>query len=338
MTYTSKLDNSFFLFYMQSHHSHSGQYVSHAVDSLEDVVKRAETMGFTHFCLTEHMPRLADQFLYPEEIEKGYTKQNLIENFQQYLVHAVELQKKYNSKEGMKVLIGFEIEGLDDDHINYTAEKLLKLPGSPINMTVGSVHYVHDIPIDFSAELWAKARDATEKKTARNLYYDYFALQNKVIDVLAPQVIGHFDLIRLFQPNDEIDPTTGKRLGDIDVEQDWPEVWEIIVKNIKLANANKSLFELNSAAIRKGWDGPYPKVDICEAVKTYGGARFCFSDDSHAIKQVGLNYHKVWDYVCNVLGLEFIYHLDLEDGKTVNRKLLVKELSKSKFWQQYADI
>lgn len=323
---------------MHSHHSHSGDYVSHAVDNLEGVINRAETMGFTHFCLTEHMPRLSYQYLYPEEIAKGYTEKNLAENFQKYLVHAIEVQKKYNSRgTGMKILVGFEIEGLDDEHITYTAEKLLTLPGSPINMTVGSVHYVHDIPIDFSPELWLQARDATENKTSRNLYYDYFLLQNKVISRLAPQVIGHFDLIRLFEPKDEIDPTTGKPLAEIDIEQDWPEVWELIVKNITIANSHKALFELNSAAIRKGWNCPYPKVDMCEAIKKYGGGRFCLSDDSHAIKQVGLNYHKVWEYVTNVLELDFIYHLDLEDGKTVNKKLSVRDLSKSDFWKQYAD-
>lgn len=324
---------------MHSHHSHSGDYVSHATDTLEDVVRKAESMGFTHFCLTEHMPRLSDEFLYPEEIEKGYTKQNLFNNFQRYLSHATVLQQQYNSKDhGMKILIGYEIEGLDDEHINYSLKKINKTTDTPINMSIGSVHYVHSIPIDFSRELWLKAREATQHKTTRNLYKDYFELQHKVIESLKPLIIGHFDLIRLFEPKTELDPTTGKNLADIDVEKDWPEVWQLIVRNIELANSFGALFELNSAAIRKGWDSPYPKADIAEAIKKYGDAKFCLSDDSHSISQVGLNYHKVWKYVRDVLQLHKIYYLTLKGNTTVVESLSVEDVSKSKFWEQYDEI
>ena len=51
-----------------SHHSHSGQFCGHAVDSLEDVVKRAVEMKMEVFALTEHMPRDQIEDLYPEEV------------------------------------------------------------------------------------------------------------------------------------------------------------------------------------------------------------------------------------------------------------------------------
>lgn len=52
-----------------SHHSHSGQYCAHAHGKLADVVAKAAELGFTTFCLSEHMPRLKEEELYPEEIE-----------------------------------------------------------------------------------------------------------------------------------------------------------------------------------------------------------------------------------------------------------------------------
>ena len=52
-----------------SNHSHSGQYCSHAKGLLKDVVARALEMGFVTFGLSEHMPRLREEELYPEEIE-----------------------------------------------------------------------------------------------------------------------------------------------------------------------------------------------------------------------------------------------------------------------------
>lgn len=53
---------------MHSHHSHSGDYVMHAKDHLEDIVLRAIEMGFTTYCLTEHIPRNNPEDMYPEEV------------------------------------------------------------------------------------------------------------------------------------------------------------------------------------------------------------------------------------------------------------------------------
>lgn len=306
---------------MHSHHSHSGDYVSHAVGSLDQMVQTAIDRQFTHFCLTEHMPRLHDKYLYPEELEKKYTTANLHENFDNFLGHAQVLKKEIKD---LTLLVGFEVEGLDDEHIAY-ARELMKTT----DMCVGSVHYVNGIPIDFSTELWLKARD--ELGGTRALYKEYFDLISKVLE-LEPQVVGHFDLIRLFEV-DDVDPTTGKTLSAVNIQTDWPDVWEAIVSNIKKVVSYGGLFELNSAAIRKGWSSPYPRKDMAKLIISLGG-KFCLSDDSHAYTQVGLNYHKVWDYVLD-LKLDKVYHLDLQDGQVVVVGDSVEELSKAKFWDQF---
>lgn len=309
---------------MHSHHSHSGDYVSHAVDKLDDIVARAHDMGFTHFCLTEHMPRLSDGFLYPEELDKNYTHKDLHRNFANYIEHAQRLQ---SSTVTPQLLVGFEVEGLDDEHISY-AKALLP----SFDMCVGLVHYVHSIAIDFSPQLWLDARARTVDNTTRSLYKDYFELQYQVISQLQPHVVGHFDLIRLFEPADEVD-SSGKRLGDVVLETDWPEVWHLALRNIRAVAAYGGLFELNSAAIRKGWSTPYPRRDFAEAIIQNGG-RFCLSDDSHGLNQVGLNYHKVWQYV-KELGLDKVYYLALKNGQTVVESLSVEETDSHPFWDNY---
>jgi histidinol-phosphatase (PHP family) len=50
-----------------SHHSHSGQFCGHAVNTLEEMVQTAIAQKFHTFCLTEHIPR-AKEDLYPEEV------------------------------------------------------------------------------------------------------------------------------------------------------------------------------------------------------------------------------------------------------------------------------
>lgn len=291
------------------------------------MIKTAQEKQFTHVCLTEHMPRLDNVYLYPEELEKLYTIKDLDEIFSRYLKHAKKVQAAVNAKKEMTILVGFEVEGLDTAHIQSARDFAMKC-----DMSVGSVHYVHGIPIDFDTQKWMAARDVSG--STRQLYKDYFDLQYEVLTSLDPEVIGHFDLIRLFQV-DEIDPSTGKNVLDVDIESDWPEVWLAIVRNIEYASSYGGLFELNSAAIRKGWSTPYPRKDICDAIIAAGG-KFCLSDDAHAYAQVGLNYHKVWDYVVNDLKLDHIYHLDLdESGKTVVVEKDVETLSKSPFWLQY---
>ena len=37
------------------------------------------------------------------------------------------------------------------------------------------------------------------------------------------------------------------------------------------------------------------------------------SDDSHGVPQVGLNYHRLFDYI-RTLGISSYYHLQVDDG------------------------
>lgn len=310
---------------MHSHHSHSGDYISHAHDPLEHMVQSYIDRGFEVLCLTEHMPRLDQAYLYPEEKEKGYGIKELVDDFSKYLVHAKKVQSKYQDK--IKIIIGFEVEGIDEAHVGYSAD-ILQNP--LIQMSVGSVHYVHGIPIDFSKELWVKAKAASKGGLTRSLYKDYFELVSKVID-LKPQVIGHFDLIRLCQPEDDFDESTNKLTKDIRIQTDWPEVWEVIISTIENAGSYGAMFELNSAAIRKGWDCPYPKSDLVQAVIEYGGGRFCLSDDAHSINQIGLNYKKTLQYLKDH-DVSKLYHLDVKDGEVVTVADDIEDIETSKFW------
>ncbi|GEQ71276.1 hypothetical protein JCM33374_g4957 [Metschnikowia sp. JCM 33374] len=319
---------------MHSHHSHSGDYISHGNGSLESMVATARAKGFTNYCLTEHMPRLSDRYLYPEELEKSYSASNLAADFDQYLVHAKEIQARVHAENSqsqtagkLQILVGFEIEGIDAAHVRAASAFLPQT-----NMSVGSVHYVHSVPIDFNREKWVEARSKCSDPTTRGLYKDYFDLQYLVLSELHPEVVGHFDLIRLFEDGTEIDPHTGKQVADIDVEADWPDVWQAVKRNIDLVVSYGGIFELNSAALRKGWSTSYPRTDMALAIKNSGG-KFCLSDDAHTPDHVGLNYSRMWEYVTAQLRLSHIYHLELDpEGKTVVVEDSVHHLSKSSFW------
>ncbi|VEU21375.1 DEKNAAC102742 [Brettanomyces naardenensis] len=313
-----------------SHHSHSGQYVSHAEDTLDEIVDQAKRMNFRTYCLTEHCPRYSNDLLYPEESDLSLG--DLSATFDRYMVHAKRIQKKVNSddKSRLKILVGFESEGgIDDLHL----QKYRQLRDEyDVQLIVGSVHYIDRVPIDFDREQWLEAK--SHYNSFQDYFKAYFDCQYEVVEKLKPEVVSHFDLIRLFEDGD-VDrcEITGKLLKDIDLKEDWPEVWLAIQRNIALINQQGGLIEFNSAAIRKGWDSPYPKRDITEYALSQS-AKFCLSDDAHAISQVGLNYGKVLGYIQS-LGekIQNIYFWDLKDGKLFVNHETIAELSQDPFWK-----
>ncbi|KAK7203310.1 Polymerase/histidinol phosphatase-like protein [Myxozyma melibiosi] len=303
---------------MHSHHSHSGDYVMHAKDHLEEIVQKAVQMGFTTYCLTEHIPRnrLAD--LYPEESKLTIT--DLETTFAKFYAHARALQTKYAPQ--ITLLVGFETDYIRADEYSPLIKTLQNT--YKFDMFVGSVHHVASLPIDFDAARWTAAMQKAGG-TPRALFAAYFDEQYAMLADLRPPVVGHFDLIRLFAPADD----TARPIA-----RDWPDVWAKIVRNVEFVIRYGGLFELNSAAIRKGWSEPYPRSDVVQLIMQKGG-RFCLSDDSHGLAQVGLNFHKVVKHVSQ-LGLRELYYLDLDDsGEAVVRKDEVEKLMTDPFWTQY---
>lgn len=312
-----------------SHHSHSGEYVRHAVNSLDEVVARVKEMNFHVYCLTEHCPRYRSDLLYPEESDMSV--QDLSTVFDKYVEHAKRIQREVNSDESTRltILVGFESEGgIDDDQLRHC--QLLRTKYE-MDLVLGSVHYIDAIPIDFDRESWLKAK--SKYSSFRDYYKAYFDYQYEVIDKLQPEVVTHFDLIRLFEDSDnDICEITGKPLRDIDMASDWPEVWQAIIRNIKLITSQNHLIELNSAALRKKWDTPYPKRDITK-LALENGAKFCLSDDSHGVKQVGLNYEKVLAYIQSFgPGFPRIYFYSLAGGKPFVDSITVEQLAADPFW------
>ncbi|PRT54028.1 putative histidinol-phosphatase [Wickerhamiella sorbophila] len=258
---------------MYSHHSHSGQYCQHAKGSLEDMVLKALSLNYKLLCLTEHMPRLENKHLYPEELETNTSIQDLEKTFDDYFAEAQRLKAKYAGR--IELLVGFESEGISPAYNNYTKQLLAKYD---FDMFVGSVHHVNGIPIDFDEVQFTQAMESCGG--LEQLYSEYFDLQYAVLQ-LHPTVLGHFDLIRLLSPEFDL-----KNSG----------VWPKVVRNVQFAANSKCLIEINHSAIRKGWTCPYPQSDIVEQIVKFG-AKVCLSDDSHTPLQIGINVAKSLNYL-----------------------------------------
>lgn len=335
-----------------SHHSHSGSYCKHAHDTLESVIKTAQEKEFQTFCLTEHVPRLNEEYLYPEERDLNMTPTSLMDQFKDYVKNARKYQKELNNNADnkTKLLVGFESEGgINDEHLDMCIKLRDEIDA---DVVVGSVHHINGTDIDFDQETWNKAVD--ECDGIRGLYREYFKLLNNMIFKLKPSIVAHFDLIRLFAVTEieiedvqngeikfeKVKVTQEENLG-IKLSEDWPEVWELIKDSIDLIVKYNLTVELNSAAIRKGWDTPYPKEDIMNLMISKG-VKFVLSDDSHGDDQVGLNYHIVLSYIKR-MNINEIWYYDLEDvgnlevrngkGSVVLKPISTTDLAKNNFWK-----
>lgn len=184
------------------------------------------------------------QFLYTDHIQ---TSKHLFQLFEDYCFTAKSLQEKYRSQ--ITTFIGTEI-----DWIRESSRGIIEslLSASELDLFIGSVHHVHTIPIDYSVTMFQAALHESGGSLEK-LYEDYFDAQNDMLLALKPPIVGHFDLIRLKSgcPNEPFKKTSN--------------VWRKIQRNLETMLAYGGVMEVNSAALRKGLEEPYPKMEICQA-------------------------------------------------------------------------
>jgi histidinol-phosphatase (PHP family) len=96
-----------------------------------------------------------------------------------------------------------------------------------------------------------------------------------MILALSPKVIGHFDVIRLF------DPDYRKHL-------EVPEISKRIHRNLSLIRSKKLILDFNLRSLIKGAEEPYVSNCILNVAQSMG-ISIVPGDDSHSIDTVGVN-------------------------------------------------
>jgi histidinol-phosphatase (PHP family) len=94
-------------------------------------------------------------------------------------------------------------------------------------------------------------------------------------------------------------------------------VWERAVRNLREIVQQGGLVEINSSALRKGLDEPYPTRAICEEYLKLGG-KLTLSDDSHGVAQVATNFSRAVNYI-ESLGVQELWLLE---GKNSGERAL----------------
>jgi len=251
--------------YVSIHGGHSGEFCNHALDSLEDIVQAYVRKGFAWVGLTEHAPPVTDAFMYPDERGAGLDAGRLYERFAAYIKTARELKTRFAGT--LDIYVGFETE-LTSGALPFTRRLIETFQPDYI---VGSLHHVDDISFDFSRADYHRA--VASLGGHDNLYCRYFDQQHELIETLNPSVIGHFDLIRIY------DEHYKTRLVK-------PEIADRIDRNLTLIADRGLILDFNLAALSKNMDEPFISAKILEKARELGIA-VVPGDDSHSVESVG---------------------------------------------------
>jgi histidinol-phosphatase (PHP family) len=274
------------------HGGHSGEFCRHAKGQLSAVVQAAIERGFTTYGLSEHAPRFEVAHLYPEETD--LTPTHLRDMFARYVQTAVELRDRH-AKE-LEILIGFETEALP---VADWADRMGELRASgPFDYIVGSVHSIGDTWIDLNAETSERAARALGGWEA--LRCRYFEKLASLVTALKPEVVGHVDLIRRFEPPEFQFSTEALARAQ--------EVLEAVL-------AVGAAIEVNAAPARRGFGPVYPGPQIlrraCEM-----RVPVTLGDDSHGPDAVGVGLEACLSAIARA-GYADVHYLTRRSGQVM---------------------
>ena len=251
------------------HGGHSGQFCHHARDTLEQVVEAYAAQGFAWVGITEHMPPPGDAWRYPDEVSAELPAARLQRRFAEYFAQCRELRERYRGR--LEIFAAFETEAYDSA-LDYVHTLLRELRPDYL---VGSVHHVRGICIDYDAACYAQAVQACGG--IEQLYCEYFDAQYALLSALRPAVVGHFDLVRIFDPN------YAEHLA-------LPEVARRMQRNLALMKREGMILDFNLRGFDKSGE-QYPSLPVLRSALAMGVA-VAPGDDSHGVASVGKHFER----------------------------------------------
>ncbi|MBI4456449.1 MAG: histidinol-phosphatase [Acidobacteria bacterium] len=227
---------------------------------LDEFVRAAVKQGMVAFGFSEHMPR-PEKYWYPGESPEA----NSWANFQRYLEEVQQVKAAFRGQ--LEILLGAELElipGQEDFVSSFLHEFQL-------DYAVGSVHFVHDVGFDYSVESYHRALKLCGGQECFAL--DYLDTLESMMDRIPFQVLGHFDLFKVFHQG--AFPLTDRMREKID--------------GLMARIARKSLLlDINARGLLKPCQEIYPGLEILRIARRHNVA-VTLGDDSHAPSEVGQN-------------------------------------------------
>jgi len=209
-----------------------------------------------------------------------------------YVEEIRKLSQVYQDK--LNVYCGIEQDSLSD------------LPNIKYDYIIGSVHALRlkgkYLPIDVSPKITKEIINAHFSRDAHVLAKEYFARLSNVVELTSCDIIGHFDLIRKF--NQEI---------NLQEDDEYMEYAERCLD--ELCKTGKP-FEVNTGAmLRPGKNEPYPSKKILKMLFEKG-AQIIVNSDCHSAKNLDFGFEYV-EKLLKEIGFKTRLELDQNGFKQV---------------------
>ena len=236
-------------------HNHT-TLCNHAVGTMEEYVKKAIEKNIDVFGFSEHAPMPFDP-----KYRMDLSSKSFYEN------EVKSLKEKYKDK--IEILLAYEVDFMQDSKL-----MLDEILNANVDYLIGSVHFIQEK----NNNLWGfdnpEFIGKYKEKNIDDIWADYFFAIQQMAKSKHFDVVGHFDLIKVF-----------KYLPKKDIR--------IIAKDsLKAIKKSNMVLEINAAGLRKPINEPYPSKSLLELAYELN-IPITFSSDAHDVEQIGFMYEDV---------------------------------------------
>ncbi len=249
---------------------------NHATGTVDEYIQRAIELGIDEYGFSDHAPMNFDP-----KYRMDISQKNLYENW------VIDAREKYKNQ--IKILLGYEVDYLD----GYILDEILK---SEVDYLIGSVHFLKN-----KNEMWGfdnpEFIGIYESKDIDTIWIEYFDAIKSMAKTGLFDIVGHFDLIKVF-----------KFLPKKDIR--------LIAKDalIEIKKSNMVL-EINPAGLRKPIKETYPSKQLLELAFEMG-INITFGSDAHNIEQIGFMYEETV-HLAKEIGFKNCVSFEKRDRKEI---------------------
>lgn len=229
-------------------HNHT-TLCNHANGSMEEYVLRAIDLEIDIYGFSDHAPMTFDP-----KYRMTFTQKDLYEK------EVLQLKEKYKNQ--IKILLGYEVDFLD----NHISPEVMS---TKVDYFIGSIHFIDEWGFD-NPEFIGRYKD----KDIDTIWSEYFGAIERMAKANLFDIVGHIDLIKVF---------------NFLPKKDIKHIIQPALKQIKKSNM---VLELNPAGLRKPICEQYPSRDILEAAYELD-IPITFGSDAHEVEQIGFEYNTI---------------------------------------------
>ncbi|MBD5641282.1 MAG: histidinol-phosphatase [Desulfovibrio sp.] len=242
---------------------------SHGASTPAEMYAAALAKGLALIGFSEHSPR-------PEGYNYTHEYRERLARCLPLYIREVEALKKRN--EGLKVLLGLEMDWLDGEETFIRAS----ISANDYDYVIGSVHFLGSWGFDDGPEAWRGISQAE----CENRYGQYFHTWQKMLKSGLFQIAAHPDLIKIFS------------IGQFRIWIQKPEALAL-VRNCLLSLRDAGMaMEVSSAGLRKACQEIYPCPQIMTLAASLG-IPVSLASDAHCVRDIGADFDQLASYAAS---------------------------------------